>query len=185
MPLLADSDGDESSSTEDDDDQGNDMENDEEENNWNDRSDDDEEDQGVATEGPENQGVENLGQDLGVEDRNKVEEQAQLEQHMDEQYGERSGQYRLRPRREPRYAGVPKSHLDATVTKSATIHLSGGGETWATAQVLMDKGLKLFGNDSMVSVKIEMKQLHDRKEMRPRRNLISSNAPRHCLTLCF
>ena len=112
----------------------------------------------MAAEGPENQ---------GVEGRIEVEEQAQLEQHMDEQYGERSGQYGLRPCREPKYAGVPRSHLHVMVTESATIQLSGGGETWATAQVMMDKGLKMFGSDGLASVKTKMKQLHDRKVMWP------------------
>ena len=125
--------------------------------------------QGVAAEGPENQGVAAEGpEDQGVEDRNEVEGQELLEQCMDEQYGARSGRYGLRPRRMPRYAGIPRAHLHATVTNSSTIQPSGGGETWATAQVMMDKGLKMFGSDGLASVKSEMKQLHDRKVMRPR-----------------
>ena len=91
-----------------------------------------------------------------------------LEQQMDEQYGARSGRYGLRPRRMPKYAGVPRAHLHVTVNKRSTIQPSGGGETWATAQVMMDKGLKMFGSDGLASVKSEMKQLHDRKVMRPR-----------------
>ena len=96
-----------------------------------------------------------------------MEEQAQLEQCMDEQYGERSGWYGLRPHREPKYAGVPRSHLHMTVTESATIQLSDGGETWATAQVMMDKGLRIVGSKGLASVKTEMKQLHDCKVMQP------------------
>ena len=178
VSLVADSDTVESSSTEHDGGQGDDTEEDNEEDNWNDGSSGGEEDQGVATEGPENQGVAAEGpenqeveyprHDQGEEDRNEVEQQAQLEQCMDEQYGERSGWYRLRPHREPKYAGVPKSHLHTMVTESATIQLSGGGETWATAQVMMDKGLKMFGSNGLPSVKSEMKQLHDCKVMWPR-----------------
>ena len=168
VPLVADLDGFESSTTEHDGDQGNDTEDDNEEDDWNDGSNSGEEDQKVAAEGLENQGVENPTQDQGLEDRNEVEEQAQLEQRMDELYGERSGWYGLRPHREPKYAGVPRSHLHMTVTESATIQLSGGGKTWATAQVMMDKGVKMFGSDGLVSVKTEMKQLHDCKVMRPR-----------------
>ena len=102
-----------------------------------------------------------------MEDRNEVEGQAQLEQCMDEQYGARSGRYGLRPRRVAKYAGVPRAHLHAMVTESATIQPSGGGETWATPQVMMDKGLKMFGSDGLTSVKTEMKQLHDCKVMQP------------------
>ena len=126
------------------------------------------ENQGVAAEGPENQGVAAEGlENQGVEDRNEVEGQEQLEQRMDDQYGARSGRYGLRPRRVPKYAGVPRAHLHTTVTESATIQPSGSGETWATAQVMMDKGLKMFGSDGLASVKTEMKQLHDRKVMQP------------------
>ena len=121
----------------------------------------------MAAERPENQGVVNPQQDQGVEGRTEVENQAQLEQGIDEQYGERSGWYGLRPHREPKYAGVPRSHLHTMVNESATIHLSDGGETWATAQVMMDKGLKMFGSNGLASVKTEMKQLHDCKVMQP------------------
>ena len=127
------------------------------------------ENQGVAAEGLENQGVAAEGsENQGVEDRNEVEGQELLEQRMDEQHGVRSGRYGLRPCRMPKYAGVPRAHLHATVTKSSTIQPSGGGETWAMAQVMMDKGLKMFGSDGLASVKSEMKQLHDRKVMQPR-----------------
>ena len=165
VPLVADPDTTGSSSAGNE--MGNEMEHDNEEDNWNDGENSGEEDQGVAAEGLENQGVVNPQQDQGVESRNEVEEQAQLEQRMDEQYGERSGRYSLRPRREPKYASVPRSHLHATVTESTTIQLSGGGETLATAQVMMDKGLKMFGSNGLASVKTEMKQLHDCKVMRP------------------
>ena len=149
------------------DEMGNKMVHDNEEDDWNDGETSGEEDQGVSTEGMGNQGVVNPQQDQGVEGRNEVEEQAQLKQCMDEQYGERLGRYGLRPCKEPKYAGVPRSHLHAMVTESATIQPSGGGETWATAQVMMDKGLKMFGSDGIASVKTEMKQLHDHKVMRP------------------
>ena len=165
VPLVANLDTTESSSA--DDEMGDEMEHDNEEDDWNDGENSGEEDQGVPAEGMGNQGVVNPQQDQGVEGRNEVEEQAQLEQRMDEQYGERSGRYGLRPCREPKYAGVPRSHLHAMVTESTTTQPSGGGETWATAQVMMDKGLKMFGSDGIASVKTKMKQLHDRKVMWP------------------
>ena len=131
-------------------------------------NDEESENHGVAGAGPDNQGVVAEGpENQGVEDRNEAEGQELLEQCMDEQYGARSGRYGLRPRRLPKYAGVPRAHLHVTVTKSSTIQPSGGGETWATAQVMMDKGLKMFGSDGLASVKSEMKQLHDHKVMWP------------------
>ena len=146
---------------------GDEMEHDSEEDDWNDGENSGEEDQGVPAEGMGNQGVVNPQQDQGVEGRNEVEEQAQLKQRMDEQYGERSVWYSLRPCKEPKYASVPRSHLHTMVTESATPQLNGGGKTWATAQVMMDKGLKMFGSDGITSVKTEMKQLHDLKIMWP------------------
>jgi Reverse transcriptase (RNA-dependent DNA polymerase) len=73
----------------------------------------------------------------------------ELQNEMDAQYGERSGQYGLRPRRRRDY-----SHLFAT-----------NGEPLSTPQMSMKKGISMFGEDGVAAVKKELQQLHDRKVM--------------------
>ena len=73
---------------------------------------------------------------------------------MDAKYGARSGKYELRTRRPRDY-----SYLHATL------------ESIAMTQHSMKKGLKLFGKKGVDSVLDELKQLHDRKVIEPRKLL--------------
>jgi hypothetical protein len=75
-----------------------------------------------------------------------------LETEMNYKYGERSGRYDLRPRRERDYG-----HLFITTD----------GSPLATVQMSMSKGIKMFGEDGTKAVKSELQQLHDRKVMMP------------------
>jgi Reverse transcriptase (RNA-dependent DNA polymerase) len=75
-----------------------------------------------------------------------------LENDMNVRYGERTGRYELRPRRNRDY-----SHLFTT-----------SGEPLSTPQMNMNKGISMFGADGVKAVKNELQQLHDRKVMAAR-----------------
>ena len=74
-----------------------------------------------------------------------ADEEATLEQYMDGRYGPRSGRYSLRDRKKP---GESYRHLfDTDAHTFATVGLSGGGESMATAQMSMKRGLAMFGDE--------------------------------------
>jgi hypothetical protein len=78
------------------------------------------------------------------------EHDADIEQLMDERYGERMAEYNLRPRR-PRDYG----HLHAVL------------EETVMTQHGIKKGLKLFGDAGVTAVLKELQQLHDRDVIEP------------------
>ena len=73
---------------------------------------------------------------------------------MDAKYGARSGEYSLRTRRPQDY-----SHLHATL------------EGTVMTQHSMKQGLKIYGEKGVDSVLNELKQLHDRKVVEPKKLL--------------
>ena len=91
--------------------------------------------------------IENL-----VENIHNIEQPAEIniEAGMDLQYGPRSGNYDLRPRR-PR----DDSHLHATMD-----HI-------CLTQYNLKRGLEMFGNEGLKAVQNELKQLHDRNVISP------------------
>jgi hypothetical protein len=102
----------------------------------------------------ENTGVDTTGVE-NMEDGITTEAEA-LEQEMSTRYGPRSGKYNLRPRRTPGY----------TLANTGVIE-----DNLATPQMSMKMGLKAFGNAGVEAVKKEMMQLHDRKVIKPRKDL--------------
>ena len=78
-------------------------------------------------------------------------ENEDVEAAMNEQYGERTATYNLRPRK-PRDYG----HIHATL------------EHTVMTQMNMKKGIKEFGDAGVDAVLSELKQLHDRKVLEPR-----------------
>ncbi len=83
---------------------------------------------------------------------------------MDDRYGQRSGRYNLRRRKEPSFTHL-KSFSDVH-TNVGTVHANAGTSDTdgllATAQMSMKKGLKMFGDTG-----IDAQQLHDRRVMDP------------------
>jgi hypothetical protein len=77
---------------------------------------------------------------------------AAAEETMDQKYGERSGAHNLRARRPRNY-----SHLHATL------------EGTVMTQHSMKKGIEMFGKAGIDVVLAELKQLHDRKVLEPRK----------------
>ena len=99
-----------------------------------------------------------------VQDEDDDDEDAEdLDQYLDSRYGRRSERYSLRERKPPgsyQYFD-PDAHIFTTTGVN-------GGESLATAQMSMKKGLAMFGDDGVTAVRKEMRQLHDRKVMKPR-----------------
>ena len=89
-----------------------------------------------------------IGIDVIVEDT-PVDEG--IEAAMDQQYGQRTAAYNLRPRK-PRDYG----HIHATL------------EDTVMTQMSMKKGIKEFGDAGVDAVLSELKQLHDRNVLEPR-----------------
>jgi hypothetical protein len=79
------------------------------------------------------------------------EEELKLERAMSANYGSRTEDHNLRPRRPRDY-----SHNHTTL------------ESIATTQHSMKKGIKEFGDDGVEAVLMELKQLHDRKVLEPK-----------------
>jgi hypothetical protein len=101
----------------------------------------------------------------GVSDEASVQDADE----MDTLYGRRASKYNLRQRKEPSFTHL-KTFSDMHVNIGA-IHANVGvppeqGESLATAQMSMNKGLKLFGEACIEAVRSEMAQLHDRKVMK-------------------
>jgi hypothetical protein len=74
-----------------------------------------------------------------------------LDQEMNERYGERTGAYNLRPRRARDYGHLHTMIEDVTLT-----------------QLSMKQGLKTFGDKGREAVLSEIKQLHDRGVIQPK-----------------
>eukprot|EP00978_Attheya_sp_CCMP212_P032460 scaffold126826_cov58-Attheya_sp.AAC.1 len=87
-------------------------------------------------------------------DPHEIEENDLQEESMDAKYGARSGIYDLRTRHPRDY-----SHMHATL------------EGKVMTQHSMKKGLKLYGEEGVNSVLDELKQLHDRKVVEPKKLL--------------
>jgi hypothetical protein len=105
-------------------------------------------------------------EDQGVSD----EVSAQNADEMDARYGRRASRYNLRQRKKPSFTHL-KTFSDMHVNVGA-VHANVGvpleqGESLATAQMSMNKGLKLFGEAGIEAVRSEMAQLYDLKVMKP------------------
>jgi hypothetical protein len=85
---------------------------------------------------------------------------------MDAKYGARTGQHNLRCHKPCLY-----SHLHSTTHQGDGVTLAvktveeDDGEPLATAQMSMKHGIKVFGQDAVNTVGVEIKQLHDRLVM--------------------
>ncbi len=109
----------------------------------------------------------------------------QLAADMDARYGARSGQYGLRNRRERSYKHRFQFHTMSKSTKKSAKAarrsarkadpMSGGEpaapKSLATPQMSMKAGIKRFGDAAIDSIRKEMEQLHDRKVIKPRKDL--------------
>jgi hypothetical protein len=82
---------------------------------------------------------------------------------MDVQYGWRTSRYNLCQRKEPSFAHL-KTFCDAYANVGMTQE---DGESLATAQMSMKKGLKMFGDAGVEGVQSEMQQLHECNVMKP------------------
>jgi hypothetical protein len=105
-------------------------------------------------------------EDQGVSDKASVQDADE----MDTRYGRRASRYNLRQRKKPSFTHL-KTFSDVHVNVRAA-HANVGvppeqGESLATAQMSMNKGLKLFVEAGIEAVRSEMAQLHDRKVMKP------------------
>ena len=86
-------------------------------------------------------------------------------QDMDRLYGPRSGRYNLRERRHPEYGyryGFDSGEGAAMVTEQRL-------GTMSTPQMGLKAGLQMFGQPGDDAVKKELRQLHDRKVIEPRK----------------
>jgi hypothetical protein len=104
-------------------------------------------------------------EDQGVSDEVSV----QHADEMDARYGRCTSKYNLRQRKEPSFTHL-KTFSDMHVNVGA-VHANVGvppeqGESLATAQMSMNKGLKIFNKAGIEAVRSEMVQLHDRKVMK-------------------
>jgi hypothetical protein len=81
----------------------------------------------------------------------------------DIQYGWRTGRYNLRPRKEPSFAYL-KTFSNAHANVGMILE---DGESLATVQMSMKKGLKMFGDAGVEGVHNEMWQLHEQNVMKP------------------
>jgi hypothetical protein len=104
-------------------------------------------------------------EDQGVGDEALI----QHADEMDARYGQRTSKYNLRQRKEPSFTHL-KTFSDTHVNVGA-VHANVGvppeqGKSLATAQMSMNKGLKIFGKAGIEAVRSEMVQLHDRKVMK-------------------
>jgi hypothetical protein len=105
-------------------------------------------------------------EDQGVGDEALI----QHADEMDARYGQRTSKYNLRQRKEPSFTHL-KTFSDMHVNVGA-VHANVGvppeqGESLATAQMSMNKGLKIFSKAGIKAVRSEMVQLHDCKVMKP------------------
>ncbi len=82
---------------------------------------------------------------------------------MDVRYGRHTSRYNLRQWREPSFVHL-KTFSDAHANVGMTQE---DGESLATAQMSMKKGLKMFGNAGVEAVQSEMQQLHECNVMKP------------------
>ena len=80
---------------------------------------------------------------------------------MDAKYGARSGKHNLRARKPRSY-----SHLHFTTHQVETVVVESDAEPLATTQMSMKRGIKMFGQDAVDAVSVEIKQLHDRLVMK-------------------
>jgi hypothetical protein len=96
--------------------------------------------------------IDNDEEVLGVvgDEVGEIQQPNNLEDEMDERYGERSGRYDLRPRKARNY-----DHLHSQIAD--------------TTQYGLRTGLKMFGEAGSEAVLSELKQLHDRGVMEPRK----------------
>ena len=97
------------------------------------------------TENNDEDNTESTGVATNHEDRER-----NIEEEMNERYGERGNRYNLRPRRERQYG-----HLHTTTAM------------FQTSQMTMKKGLKMFGKQGEEAVKKELQQLHERAVIKP------------------
>ena len=114
-------------------------------------------------------GVNEPIEDQGVDNVNPAKSAGKpaqsLEEEMDQKYGTRTSTYNMRPRTTQNY-----SHL----FMSRGLDDIEGGLT--TPQMSIKRGLKLFGNDGLKAIKVEMLQLHSRDAIEPKRATELSNA---------
>jgi hypothetical protein len=82
---------------------------------------------------------------------------------MDVRYGQHTSRYNLRQRTEPSFAHL-KTFSDAHANAGMSQE---DGESLATAQMSMKKGLKMFGEAGGKAVQSEMRQLHECNVMKP------------------
>jgi hypothetical protein len=108
--------------------------------------------------------IQKLLDDLTINANDVVSQQQQehIDNQMDEQYGPRTSEHNLRPRK-PRRTGEDRAltfsefhAIVCTITASLT-----------TPQVSLKKGLRQFGEHGVAAVKKEIKQLHVMKVMFP------------------
>ena len=100
---------------------------------------------------------ENQNEPVNAEHENEDEEEeteANIDTEMDVKYGTRTGRYDLRARKPRDY-----DHLHATL------------ESIAMTQHGVRKGLQLFGEAGEAAITKELSQLHDRKVLKPVKNL--------------
>jgi hypothetical protein len=109
---------------------------------------------------PENEeGQATANEEINIEDQVQNETPdiaaaaAPVKDTMDAKYGERSGAHNLRARRPRNY-----SHLHATL------------EGTVMTQHSMKKGIEMFGEAGIDAVLAELKQLHDRKVLEPKKD---------------
>jgi hypothetical protein len=105
-------------------------------------------------------------EDQGVSDEASVQDADE----MDAQFGRRASRYNLRQRKKPSFTHL-KTFSDMHVNVGVA-HANVGvppeqGESLATAQMSMNKGLTLFSEAGIEAVRSEMAQLHDHKVMKP------------------
>jgi hypothetical protein len=109
----------------------------------------------IVTETDEDNRVEN---DAAIE---RAQLQEQLQQHMDEMYGARTGRYNMRSRW-PRDYG----HLHTTLASIAM------------TQYIMNKGIKLFKDSGIDAISKELEQLHVRQVLQPKNSTYLSETQR-------
>jgi hypothetical protein len=116
--------------------------------------------------------VDDTNEDTASAEEQGVSDEASVQDadEMDARYGQRASRYNLRQRKKPSFTHL-KTFSDMYVNVGAA-HANVGvppeqGESPATAQMSMNKGLKLFGEAGIEAVRSEMAQLHDRKVMKP------------------
>jgi hypothetical protein len=135
-------------------------------------------DDGDDDEGNDDDDNDDNPDDEGGHDEVRMDDDG-VQAEMDARYGPRNGRYNLRPRRLPE-PQVPNIAAFISVqgcdegVNLITVEDGEDDEMYATPQVNLRQGLEMFGEEGVDAVRQEMKQLHDRKVMKPQE--------RKCLT---